>query len=231
MTAVLRAFDPARQSCPSVNEMWVAYPVSYYDRSVNNISCTSTIFCFSHFYVPASGQAILRSRSVPNLITRPSVDLLLASVCCCCCCSRIIYTTAGVSQLGGGVPEQGERLIEGSRLIHSSFWVPSPRGTRRFRPPYIAMPPYSDRIIGGIAYITYFRIISSTTSTRFIYYTYPPADGREKRSISSPHVNVLSYMSCVNLAQMLSQPSASWRILQFPWQLKREPLQVRVYIN
>ena len=40
--------------------------------------------------------------------------------------------------------------------------------------------------------------------------------------LSSPHFDVLRYTSCVNFTQLYPQSSASWRILQFPWQRQRE---------
>ena len=47
------------------------------------------------------------------------------------------------------------------------------------------------------------------------FFSHPPADGG-KKSFSSPHFNVFSYASCVDLTQLLSQPIASWRTLRVP---------------
>ena len=35
-------------------------------------------------------------------------------------------------------------------------------------------------------------------------------------SFSSPHFHVFSYASCIDLTQLLSQPSATWRTLRVP---------------
>ena len=61
-----------------------------------------------------------------------------------------LASTEGVpQQSGGGVPGQYDRLIEGSRLIHSWLCVQYPRGARGYRPPYIGIPACSDRLTGG----------------------------------------------------------------------------------
>ena len=44
-----------------------------------------------------------------------------------------------------------------------------------------------------------------------------PAD-EEKQLSRSPHFHVLSYTSCVDLSQLHSQSSGSWRVLRFPQQ-------------
>ena len=43
---------------------------------------------------------------------------------------------------------------------------------------------------------------------------FPTVDGEKK--ISSPHFNVFSLTSCVDLSKVRSQSSASWRVLRFP---------------
>ena len=47
------------------------------------------------------------------------------------------------------------------------------------------------------------------------YFVFYPANG-EKESSRQPHLHVFSYMPCVDLTQMHSQSSVSWRVLQFP---------------
>lgn len=48
-----------------------------------------------------------------------------------------------------------------------------------------------------------------------VFIFYPPADARRKSS-SSPHFHVFSYVSCAKLSRLYSQPSARWRMLRFP---------------
>ena len=57
-----------------------------------------------------------------------------------------VYSTiAGIPQQGGGgVPEQCDRLMGGSRLLHSGLFlsVQLLSDTKRFWPPYMGIPPY-----------------------------------------------------------------------------------------
>ena len=45
--------------------------------------------------------------------------------------------------------DQHDRLIEASHLIHSGLRMQFPSRAKRSRPPYIGIPHYSDRLIGG----------------------------------------------------------------------------------
>ena len=57
--------------------------------------------------------------------------------------------------------------------------------------------------------------------TILIAFIFFPSGAWGKISLSSPHFDQCPYMLRVNLTQFYSQPIASRRTLQFPWQLQR----------
>ena len=60
------------------------------------------------------------------------------------------------------------------------------------------------------------HICQRPISLSLFLFCFSSSGGWGKTSLSSPHFHVFSYASCVNLAQLLSQPSASWRVLRIP---------------
>ena len=70
---------------------------------------------------------------------------------CASLLSYQIHTAVGVSLVmrRASAREQYNGLIEGSRLVRSGLSVQFPSRAKRFRPPCIRIPPFSDRFVGG----------------------------------------------------------------------------------
>ena len=62
----------------------------------------------------------------------------------------------------------------------------------------------------------YYQYCTINTTKSFFFFFILRGIGQKKASAHRTYFHVFSYGSCVDSAQLLSQPNASWRVLRIP---------------